>query len=145
MAGTSLVLFALWPARGGDAATSIPYPVSHVDSRSRQGLGFGEDALDRFSESLRQGDFPENARLQEKPKMSGIAAHHPRAEAMVRLNITSAALPVISVNTPAGMVISQHHSTKSSPTASMARSQRLPVGHRDCEIRQREDRFFGLA
>jgi error-prone DNA polymerase len=48
-------------------------------------LGFGDDALDRFSSLYANGDFPETLQLQQQLAMSGIAAHHPRAAALVRL------------------------------------------------------------
>jgi error-prone DNA polymerase len=48
-------------------------------------LGFGEDALDRFSSLYANGDFPQTLQLQQQLAMAGIAAHHPRAAAMVRL------------------------------------------------------------
>ncbi|MFT3780697.1 MAG: error-prone DNA polymerase [Nibricoccus sp.] len=49
-------------------------------------LGFGDDALDRFSSLYANGDFPQTLGLQQQLKMAGIAAHHPRAAAMVELN-----------------------------------------------------------
>ncbi|MEX2045331.1 MAG: PHP domain-containing protein, partial [Opitutus sp.] len=48
-------------------------------------LGFGDDALDRFSCLYANGDFPETLGLQKQLAMAGITARHPRAEAMVRL------------------------------------------------------------
>src|SRR5436190_22721943 len=48
-------------------------------------LGFGEDALDRFSGLYANGDFPETLELKQQLEMAGIAANHPRAAAMVRL------------------------------------------------------------
>ncbi|MFT3870340.1 MAG: error-prone DNA polymerase [Nibricoccus sp.] len=49
-------------------------------------LGFGDDALDRFSSLYANGDFPQTLQLQDQLKMSGIAADHPRAFALARLN-----------------------------------------------------------
>ncbi|MCX6954353.1 MAG: PHP domain-containing protein, partial [Verrucomicrobia bacterium] len=71
-------------------------------------LGFGEDALDRFSGLYANGDFPETLGLQEQLKLSGIAAQHPRAEAMVRLNDQIRGLPRHLGQHSGGMVISQH-------------------------------------
>ena len=70
-------------------------------------LGFGEDALDRFSSLYANGDFPETLGLQEQLKMAGIAAHHPRAEAMVRLNHHVRGLPRHLGQHSGGMVICQ--------------------------------------
>ena len=68
-------------------------------------LGFGEDALDRFSSLYANGDFPETLDLQEQLKMAGIAARHPRAEAMVRLNHHVRGLPRHLGQHSGGMVI----------------------------------------
>ena len=70
-------------------------------------LGFGDDALDRFSGLYANGDFPETLGLQEQLKLSGIAAHHPRAEAMVRLNHHIRGLPRHLGQHSGGMVICQ--------------------------------------
>ncbi len=70
-------------------------------------LGFGADALDRFSSLYANGDFPETLGLQEQLKMSGIAAQHPRAEAMVRLNHLVRGLPRHLGQHSGGMVICQ--------------------------------------
>ncbi len=70
-------------------------------------LGFGEDALDRFSSLYANGDFPETLGLQEQLKLSGIAAHHPRAEAMVRLQHHIRGLPRHLGQHSGGMVICQ--------------------------------------
>lgn len=72
-------------------------------------LGFGEDALDRFSSLYANGDFPETLQLQQQLAMSGIAADHPRAAAMVRLQsyIRGAALPRHLGQHSGGMVISR--------------------------------------
>ncbi len=70
-------------------------------------LGFGEDALDRFSSLYANGDFPETLGLQEQLKMSGIAAQHPRAEALVRLHHHIRGLPRHLGQHSGGMVICQ--------------------------------------
>ena len=69
-------------------------------------LGFGDDALDRFSSLYANGDFPQTLDLQEQLKLSGIAAHHPRAAAMVRLRQHLHGLPRHLGQHPGGMVIS---------------------------------------
>jgi error-prone DNA polymerase len=72
-------------------------------------LGFGDDALDRFSSLYANGDFPETLQLQQQLAMSGIAANHPRAAAMVRLNryIRQSALPRHLGQHSGGMVVCQ--------------------------------------
>lgn len=79
-------------------------------------LGFGEDALDRFSSLYANGDFPETLDLQEQLRLSGIADHHPRAEAMVRLHQHfRRALPRHLGQHSGGMVIAQHQLDKVVP------------------------------
>ncbi len=70
-------------------------------------LGFGDDALDRFSSLYANGDFPETLQLEQQLAMAGIAAKHPRAETMVRLQhyIRGAALPRHLGQHSGGMVI----------------------------------------
>jgi DNA-directed DNA polymerase III (polc) len=70
-------------------------------------LGFGEDALDRFSSLYANGDFPETLQLQQQLAMAGIAHDHPRAAAMVRLQhyIRGNALPRHLGQHSGGMVI----------------------------------------
>jgi len=70
-------------------------------------LGLGEDALDRFSGLYANGDFPETLELQEQLAMAGIAAQHPRAEAMVRLYQQIHGLPRHLGQHSGGMVICQ--------------------------------------
>jgi error-prone DNA polymerase len=71
-------------------------------------LGFGEDALDRFSNLYANGDFPETLQLKEQLALSGIAPNHPRAAAMVRLqHYFSRALPRHLGQHSGGMVICQ--------------------------------------
>jgi error-prone DNA polymerase len=69
-------------------------------------LGFGDDALDRFSSLYANGDFPETLGLQEQLKLSGIAASHPRAAALVTLQRHIRGLPRHLGQHPGGMVIS---------------------------------------
>ncbi len=78
-------------------------------------LGFGEDALERFSSLYANGDFPETLGLQEQLKLSGIAAHHPRAEAMVRVQHHLRGLPRHLGQHPGGMVISLNQLDKVVP------------------------------
>ncbi len=79
-------------------------------------LGFGDDALDRFSSLYANGDFPETLDLQEQLRLSGIADHHPRAEVLVRLqHYFRRALPRHLGQHSGGMVISQHQLDKVVP------------------------------
>src|SRR4030095_1659298 len=70
-------------------------------------LGFDDDALDRFSGLYANGDFPETLELQDQLAMAGIAAKHPRAEAMVRLYHQVHGLPRHLGQHSGGMVICQ--------------------------------------
>ncbi len=72
-------------------------------------LGFGEDALDRFSSLYANGDFPETLELKKQLAMSGIGTDHPRAAAMAELQkyIRGAALPRHLGQHSGGMVISR--------------------------------------
>src|SRR5437868_1967357 len=70
-------------------------------------MGFGEDALDRFSSLYANGDFPETLELQQQLAMSGIAAEHPRARAMVMLQPLIHGLPRHLGQHSGGMVICQ--------------------------------------
>ncbi len=73
-------------------------------------LGFGDDALDRFSSLYANGDFPETLDLQKQLAMSGISAEHPRAAALVRLkHYFSRGLPRHLGQHSGGMVICQGH------------------------------------
>ena len=98
-------------------------------------LGFGDDALDRFSSLYASGDFPETLGLQEQLKMSGIAAHHPRAEAMVRLNHHLRGLPRHLGQHSGGMVICQGQLDKVIPLepATMADRSVCQWDKEDCE------------
>jgi len=70
-------------------------------------LGFGDDAIERFSGLYANGDFPETLELQHQLAMAGIAANHPRAEAMVRLYQQIHGLPRHLGQHSGGMVIAQ--------------------------------------
>jgi error-prone DNA polymerase len=70
-------------------------------------LGFGDDALDRFSGLYANGDFPETLELQDQLAMAGIGLKHPRAEAMVRLYHQIHGLPRHLGQHSGGMVICQ--------------------------------------
>jgi error-prone DNA polymerase len=78
-------------------------------------LGFGDDAMDRFSSLYANGDFPQTLDLQQQLKMSGIAGQHPRAAAMVRLHQLVRGLPRHLGQHSGGMVISRHELDKVVP------------------------------
>lgn len=70
-------------------------------------LGFGEDALDRFSTLYANSDFPETFDVEAQLKMAGVAAVHPRLHAMLDLqNNFRRALPRHLGQHSGGMVIS---------------------------------------
>jgi error-prone DNA polymerase len=79
-------------------------------------LGFGEDALDRFSSLYANGDFPETLQLKQQLALSGVAPDHPRAAAMVRLHhYFGRALPRHLGQHSGGMVICQDQLDKVVP------------------------------
>ncbi len=70
-------------------------------------LGFGDDALDRFSSLYAHGDFPETLELQNQLALSGIAPRHPRAAALHALYLQVHGLPRHLGQHSGGMVICQ--------------------------------------
>jgi len=70
-------------------------------------LGFGDDSLDRFSSLYANGDFPHTLQLSQQLDMSGIAATHPRAGALVSLHRQIYGLPRHLGQHSGGMVICQ--------------------------------------
>jgi error-prone DNA polymerase len=100
-------------------------------------LGFGDDALDRFSSLYANGDFPQTLELQQQLAMAGIARDHPRAAAMVSLQnyIRGAALPRHLGQHSGGMVICQGQLDKIVPLepASMADRTVCQWDKDDCE------------
>ncbi len=70
-------------------------------------LGFGDDALERFSSLYANGDFPQTLELQQQLAMAGIAAGHPRAPALVRLYQQIHGLPRHLGQHSGGMIICQ--------------------------------------
>jgi error-prone DNA polymerase len=78
-------------------------------------LGFGDDAMDRFSNLYANGDFPETLDLQRQLALSGIAPHHPRAAAMVSLQKLIHGLPRHLGQHSGGMVICQGQLNKVVP------------------------------
>ncbi len=70
-------------------------------------LGFGEDALNRFSSLYANGDFPETLQLQQQLAMAGLGANHARAEALASLYQKVYGLPRHLGQHSGGMVICQ--------------------------------------
>jgi error-prone DNA polymerase len=98
-------------------------------------LGFGDDAIDRFSGLYANGDFPETLELQDQLAMAGIAAKHPRAEAMVRLYHQVHGLPRHLGQHSGGMVICQGQLDKVVPLENASMPGRVVVqwDKDDCE------------
>ncbi|MBI4622588.1 MAG: error-prone DNA polymerase [Verrucomicrobia bacterium] len=70
-------------------------------------LGFGDDAIDRFSSLYANGDFPETLQLQQQLALAGIAASHPRAGALASLYCQIYGLPRHLGQHSGGMIICQ--------------------------------------
>lgn len=99
-------------------------------------LGFGEDALDRFSSLYANGDFPETLDVEAQLKMAGVAAEHPRLHAMLRLqDYFRRALPRHLGQHSGGMVISEGQLDKVVPLepASMPDRSICQWDKDDCE------------
>jgi error-prone DNA polymerase len=88
-------------------ANVITYRGRSVIREVGKVLGFGDDALDRFSSLYANGDFPQTLELKQQLAMAGIAANHPRAAAMVMLNHQLRGLPRHLGQHSGGMVICQ--------------------------------------
>jgi error-prone DNA polymerase len=95
--------------RRGAAMTAnvITYRGRSVVREVGKVLGFGEDALDRFSSLYANGDFPQTLDLKKQLSMSGIAGGHPRAAALHRLYHGMHSLPRHLGQHSGGMVICQ--------------------------------------
>ncbi len=99
-------VYELYAPRGAAmTANVITYRGRSAVREIGKALGFGDDALDRFSGLYANGDFPETLELQQQLAMAGIAARHPRAEAMVRLYRQIHGLPRHLGQHSGGMVI----------------------------------------
>jgi len=101
-------VYALYAPRGAAmTANVITYRGRSAVREIGKVLGFGDDALDRFSGLYANGDFPQTLQLQDQLAMAGIGARHPRAEAMVRLYRQIHGLPRHLGQHSGGMVICQ--------------------------------------
>jgi error-prone DNA polymerase len=103
--------------RRGAAMTAnlITYRGRSIVREVGKVLGFGEDALDRFSSLYANGDFPHTLKLQQQLAMSGIAANHPRAQAMAVLYEQIRGFPRHLGQHSGGMVICQGQLDKVMP------------------------------
>ncbi|PAW65137.1 MAG: error-prone DNA polymerase [Opitutia bacterium Tous-C1TDCM] len=101
-------VYAQYGARGAAmTANVITYRGRSAVREIGKVLGFGDDALDRFSGLYANGDFPETLELQDQLALAGIAARHPRAAAMVELYRQIHGLPRHLGQHSGGMVIAQ--------------------------------------
>lgn len=98
-------------------------------------LGFGEDALDRFSGLYANGDFPQTLEFQQQLAMAGIAPGHPRAAALARLSDRVRSLPRHLGQHSGGMVICEGMLSKVVPleNASMPDRSVCQWDKDDCE------------
>ncbi len=123
--------------RRGAAMTAnvITYRGRSVVREVGKVLGFGEDALDRFSSLYANGDFPQTLDLQKQLSMSGIAGGHPRAAALHRLYHGMRSLPRHLGQHSGGMVICRGQLDRVVPleNATMADRTICQWDKEDCE------------
>jgi error-prone DNA polymerase len=101
-------IYATYAPRGAAmTANVITYRGRSTIREIGKVLGFGDDALDRFSRLYAHGDFPETLELQRQLALSGIAPHHPRAAALASLYRQVHGLPRHLGQHSGGMVICQ--------------------------------------
>ena len=129
-------IYARYGRRGAAmTANVITYRGRSVVREVGKVLGFGEDALDRFSSLYANGDFPQTLDLQEQLKMSGIAGGHPRAAALHRLYFGVRTLPRHLGQHSGGMVICRGQLDRVVPleNATMADRTVCQWDKEDCE------------
>ncbi len=101
-------VYATYAPRGAAmTANVITYRGRSAVREVGKVLGFGDDALERFSGLYANGDFPETLELQQQLAMSGIAPQHPRAAALHSLYLQIHGLPRHLGQHSGGMVICQ--------------------------------------
>ncbi len=109
-------VYRRYGARGAAmTANVISYRGRNTIREVGKVLGFGDDALDRFSSLYANGDFPETLDLKEQLRLSGIAGSHPRAEALFLAQHHLHGLPRHLGQHPGGMVISLNQLDKVVP------------------------------
>lgn len=129
-------VYARYGKRGAAmTANVITYRGRSVVREIGKVLGFGDDALDRFSSLYANGDFPQTLGLQEQLKMAGIAAHHPRAAAMAKLHHQVRTLPRHLGQHSGGMVICQGQLDRIVPLENASMENRVVCqwDKEDCE------------
>ncbi len=129
-------VYELYAPRGAAmTANVITYRGRSTVREIGKVLGFGDDAIDRFSSLYANGDFPHTLELQEQLALAGIAANHPRAEAMVHLYHRIHGLPRHLGQHSGGMVICQGQLDKVVPLENASMPGRVVVqwDKDDCE------------
>ncbi|MBI5688450.1 MAG: error-prone DNA polymerase [Verrucomicrobia bacterium] len=129
-------IYATYAPRGAAmTANVITYRGRSTVREIGKVLGFGEDALDRFSSLYANGDFPETLELQHQLAMAGIATRHPRAAALHSLYRQVHGLPRHLGQHSGGMVICQGHLDKVVPLENATMPGRVVVqwDKDDCE------------
>lgn len=98
-------------------------------------LGFGDDALDRFSDLYANGDFPQTLTLPKQLAMAGIATRHPRAEALIQLYQQIHGLPRHLGQHSGGMVICAGQLDRIVPLENASMEDRIVIqwDKDDCE------------
>ena len=129
-------VYELYAPRGAAmTANVITYRGRSTVREIGKVLGFGDDAIDRFSGLYANGDFPETLELQDQLALAGIGARHPRAAAMVGLYRQIHGLPRHLGQHSGGMVICQGQLDRVVPLENASMPGRVVVqwDKDDCE------------
>jgi error-prone DNA polymerase len=129
-------IYELYAPRGAAmTANVITYRGRSTVREIGKVLGFGDDAIDRFSGLYANSDFPETLQLQDQLALAGIAPRHPRAEAMARLYRQIHGLPRHLGQHSGGMVICQGQLDRVVPLENASMPGRVVVqwDKDDCE------------
>ena len=129
-------VYATYAPRGAAmTANVITYRGRSAVREVGKVLGFGDDALERFSGLYANGDFPETLELQQQLAVSGIAPHHPRAAALHSLYRQVHGLPRHLGQHSGGMVICQGQLDRVVPLENASMPGRVVVqwDKDDCE------------
>jgi error-prone DNA polymerase len=129
-------VYELYAPRGAAmTANVITYRGRSTVREIGKVLGFGDDAIERFSGLYANGDFPETLELQDQLALAGIGARHPRAAAMVGLYRQIHGLPRHLGQHSGGMVICQGQLDRVVPLENASMPGRVVVqwDKDDCE------------
>jgi len=129
-------IYELYAPRGAAmTANVITYRGRSTVREIGKVLGFGDDAIERFSGLYANGDFPETLELQDQLALAGIGARHPRAAAMVGLYRQIHGLPRHLGQHSGGMVICQGQLDRVVPLENASMPGRVVVqwDKDDCE------------